>query len=178
MTVSLWLVFVAFQSIKLCVIDQNHVFKFLIQIGLWSVDTIAAVYISTFVENKTVWYWLWFSTNALQTLLYEPLLKRTLHFHHVVPQPPSSKLIQTIPNNMTPLKPEDEYRKQIIHKYRIITLLYYTLHAIHILFMFLVVFFAFSSPPAELNIAIAFTFIGSFVSCVTMEMAQTELNKL
>lgn len=145
-----WFVYLALQSTKLCTFDASTL-AFVLQFIIWIVDSVAVTYIVQFIENKNALFWLWFTTNALQTLTYEPLIQRSLHFHV-------------------------ENQKDIVRRYFIATVCYYVLHVFHIIFMFVVIFVSYASPPAELNIAIAFTWIGSALSCITMGVKQQLLN--
>lgn len=158
MSASLWIVFIGIQSCKLCVIDTDYL-GILLQCIVWGVDSIAAVYIVDFIENKNIVFWCWFITNVLQTFLFEPIIKRSFHFHDPIFE-----------------KNDEKSQKKIVKRYFYITWGYYLLHVIHISFMFLVIFLSFPTPPAELNVAIAFTWIGSAISCLLMGFKQQKLN--
>jgi hypothetical protein len=70
----------AFQSLKVCSLAGN-IPVFFLQVVLWLVDSFAAVYIVQFTETHTLVFWLWFTTNTLQTIFFEPIQKRSLHIY-------------------------------------------------------------------------------------------------
>lgn len=162
-----WFVFIAFQSCKLSTLVDMDMLGFLITTVLCVLDTFAAVYIIQFIEVQNVLFWVWFVTNALQTLFYEPLMKRSIHFHKPQLQP-------SVSGNLLPQSAEEKLLKDSMFKYGIATKVYYFIHILRIVFVFVVVFSTYSSPPAEVNVAIVFSCVGSIISCVLMELKQQD----